>query len=48
MPAPTIDELVLADEPERWRALGFAVSGDGCRLELGIPRPLQAKGEGGE
>jgi hypothetical protein len=27
--APTIDELVLADEPERWAALGFTVS-DGC------------------
>jgi hypothetical protein len=26
---PTIDELMLADEPERWAALGFAVS-DGC------------------
>jgi hypothetical protein len=32
MPAPSIDELTLADEPERWGALGFAVSGGGCRL----------------
>ncbi|HEX8714359.1 MAG TPA: hypothetical protein VF706_02230 [Solirubrobacteraceae bacterium] len=24
----TIDELTLADEPERWRALGFALDGD--------------------
>ena len=27
-PQPTIDELVIADEPEAWRALGFAVVGD--------------------
>jgi hypothetical protein len=33
---PTIDELVLADEPERWSALGFAVT-DGC-CELGAVR----------
>jgi hypothetical protein len=26
---PTIDELHIADEPERWRALGFTVA-DGC------------------
>ena len=32
MPRSTIDELALADEPEHWRALGFAVSGDSCRL----------------
>lgn len=31
-PAPTIDELIIADEPERWTALGFAVSEDCCRL----------------
>jgi hypothetical protein len=29
MPLPTIDELTLADEPERWQALGFEYS-DGC------------------
>jgi hypothetical protein len=45
MPAPTIDELVLADEPERWRALGFAVSGDGCRLG-GVRVRLAGAGEG--
>jgi hypothetical protein len=33
---PTIDELVLADDPERWSALGFAVT-DGC-CELGAVR----------
>ncbi len=32
MPAPTIDEITLADEPEAWGALGFAVTGDSCRL----------------
>jgi hypothetical protein len=29
---PTIDELVLADEPERWTALGFTVVDGCCRL----------------
>jgi hypothetical protein len=29
---PTIDELTLAEEPERWLALGFTVSGASCRL----------------
>jgi hypothetical protein len=32
MPTPTIDELTLADEPERWAALGFEVSDDCCQL----------------
>src|SRR5438132_3762365 len=32
MPPPTIDELTLGDEPERWHALGFTVSGESCRL----------------
>jgi hypothetical protein len=36
VPAPTIDELVLADEPGRWTALGFTVS-DGC-CQLGAVR----------
>ena len=35
-PAPTIDELHVGDDPERWRALGFAVA-DGC-IELGSVR----------
>ena len=30
--APTIDELVIADEPERWAALGFTVMGECCQL----------------
>jgi hypothetical protein len=30
--AVTIDELVLADEPERWAALGFTVIDERCQL----------------
>jgi hypothetical protein len=43
--APTIDELVLADEPERWGALGFAVA-DGC-CQLGRVRLRLAGREAG-
>ncbi|MGP0102895.1 MAG: VOC family protein [Solirubrobacteraceae bacterium] len=32
MPAPTIDELTIADEPARWAALGFDVAGGGCQI----------------
>jgi hypothetical protein len=32
LPAPTIDELTVADEPERWTALGFDVDGDRCQI----------------
>jgi hypothetical protein len=32
MPAPTIDEITLADEPERWAALGFVVENAVCQL----------------
>jgi hypothetical protein len=32
VPAPTIDEIIIADEPQRWAALGFAVAHGGCRL----------------
>jgi hypothetical protein len=32
MTPPTIDELTLADEPERWRELGFTVSDGSCHL----------------
>jgi hypothetical protein len=28
--APTLDELILADSPQAWRACGFAVDGDTC------------------
>ncbi|HWX75098.1 MAG TPA: hypothetical protein VNZ05_07325, partial [Solirubrobacteraceae bacterium] len=44
--APTIDELYIGDEPERWRALGFAVEGD--RLELGGVRVRLRGRSGGE
>jgi hypothetical protein len=42
-PQPTIDELVIADEPEAWRALGFAVDGD--TAEVGSVR-LRLEGRG--
>ena len=32
MPKPTIDELLIADESERWAELGFAISGGCCEL----------------
>jgi hypothetical protein len=32
MGAATIDELVLADTPTAWAALGFAVAGDECQI----------------
>jgi hypothetical protein len=32
MPAPTIDEITLADEPDAWDTLGFALADDSCRL----------------
>jgi len=35
MPAPTIDELLVGDDPERWAELGFAVA-DGCCLVGGV------------
>jgi len=30
--APTVDELLIADEPERWGELGFAVTDGRCQL----------------
>jgi hypothetical protein len=32
VPQATIDELTIADEPRRWRALGFDVSEDTCLI----------------
>jgi hypothetical protein len=32
VPAPTIDELTLADDPARWAALGFDVAEDACQI----------------
>jgi hypothetical protein len=45
MPAPTIDELTLADEPSHWAALGFTVV-DGC-CQLGAVRVRFAGPESG-
>jgi hypothetical protein len=43
--APTIDELHIGDQPERWSALGFSVA-DGC-CELGSVRVrLRGSGDG--
>jgi len=44
MPAPTIDELTVADEPGKWAALGFDVSDAQCqigtvRLRFSGPQP---------
>ena len=39
----SIDELVLADQPERWSALGFLVSGGVCQL-----RSVRLRLAGGE
>lgn len=49
MAGPTIDELLLADEPERWAALGFSVADGGLqlgavRLEFADPGPEPARG----
>lgn len=45
-PGPALTGLSVADPPERWRALGFAVEPDG-RLELGgVHVALGAPGEG--
>lgn len=32
MAGPTIDELLIADEPERWTELGFSVSDGSCQV----------------
>jgi len=45
LPGPTIDELLIADEPDRWAALGFAVA-DRC-AQLGTVRLRLAGRENG-
>jgi hypothetical protein len=45
MPSPTIDELTIADEPERWRELGFTVA-DGCCRLAGVRLRLAGSGAG--
>ncbi|HEV2998686.1 MAG TPA: hypothetical protein VGX16_06220 [Solirubrobacteraceae bacterium] len=46
-PAPSIDELLIADEPERWAGLGFEVAGESCELG-GVRVRLLGRGSGGE
>jgi len=41
----SIDEIEIADEPERWAALGFELSGDVCRL-AGVDVRLSGAREG--
>jgi len=43
---PTIDELVVADQPERWAELGFTVT-DGC-CQLGLVRVRLAGSAAGQ
>lgn len=43
--ATTIDEIVIADEPSSWEALGFAVSGE--EMRLGTVRILLAGRDAG-
>lgn len=43
--APTIDELLVADQPERWSALGFTVL-DGCCQLGGVRIRLIGRGSG--
>jgi hypothetical protein len=40
---PTVDELVIADDPDAWRAVGFDVDGDRC--DVGAVR-LRLAGRG--
>ena len=45
----TIDELAVADEPERWSAAAFAVQDSGCQLgsvRLRLAGPRQTAGAG--
>ena len=42
---PTLDELTIADPPEAWREIGFAVAGDGT-LAIGATRVRLVGAEG--
>jgi hypothetical protein len=42
---PSIDELLIADDPDRWAGLGFTVSGDGCQLG-GVRLAFTGQGSG--
>src|SRR5438309_4515021 len=41
----SIDEIEIADEPQRWAALGFQLEGDVCRL-AGVDVRLSGAREG--
>lgn len=46
MPAPTIDELTIAEEPQQWEQLGFTVSDGLCQL-AGVRVRLAGRAAGG-
>jgi hypothetical protein len=46
-PAPTIDELLVGDDPERWAELGFAVVAGCCEIGSVRLRLLGGAGERG-
>ncbi|HEU0024026.1 MAG TPA: hypothetical protein VFQ12_05325, partial [Thermoleophilaceae bacterium] len=44
---PTVDELIVADPPERWRAAAFAVDGEACEVgtvRLALAGPGEHRG----
>jgi hypothetical protein len=45
IPRPTLAELHIGDSPDRWEALGFAVSGERCDVG-GVRLRLNADGQG--
>jgi hypothetical protein len=45
MSDPTVDELFIADEPSAWRAAGFSVERDICRVG-GVTLRLEGPGRG--
>jgi hypothetical protein len=45
MPTPTIDQITLADDPERWEALGFTVAN--AVVQLGTVRVMLAGRDAG-
>ena len=50
MPAPSIDEIELADQPAGWSRLGFALSGDTCQIgsvRVRLTGAAAASGESG-
>jgi hypothetical protein len=46
-PQPTVDELTVADPPERWQAAGFRVDGQSCEVgtvRIGLAGPGERRG----